>query len=266
MNAKIIPPTINAKSFNCPHCNALAHQTWFKTYVKPVDSVFIPDRETFDEVEKAHRHDPEMQETINWFRKACDGVPFAHASERDFSNATLELIYAARCFSCNKFSLWITDKIIYPITKLEIEPNPDLPPHILSDFVEASTIFEASPRGSAALLRLALQKLLQHLEVPGDKIDHQIARLVAEGLPPKVQKALDIVRVVGNSAVHPGQIDVQDNREIALALFSLLNIITDALVTQPRQIDSLFEELPEGVIKGIERRDKPKAIEGPKKN
>jgi hypothetical protein len=38
-----------------------------------------------------------------------------------------------------------------------------------------------------------------------------------------VQQSLDIVRVIGNDAVHPGQIDLTDDIETATKLFVLIN-------------------------------------------
>lgn len=81
--------------------------------------------------------------------------------------------------------------------------------------------------------------------------------MVKRGFSPEVQQALDIVRVVGNKAVHPGQIvfDV-DNVETATVLMSLLNMIVTRMITEPQKIGSLFESLPESVKKSIEKRDK----------
>ena len=84
-----------------------------------------------------------------------------------------------------------------------------------------------------------------------------IGNLVKKGLPTIVQKALDAVRVIGNKAVHPGQIafDV-DDKSTAETLMKLLNIITERLITEPKEIDGIFDTLPQSVKDSIEKRDK----------
>ena len=96
-----------------------------------------------------------------------------------------------------------------------------MPDDIKLDYNEARTILGRSPRGAAALLRLAIQKLCKHLGQSGANINGDIKALVAAGLPPKVQEALDTVRVIGNESVHPGQIDIRDDVETAIKLFPI---------------------------------------------
>lgn len=163
--------------------------------------------------------------------------------------------YITICSHCRKYAIWLDEKMIYPDLST-IEPaNTDLSDDIKFDYAEAAAILQKSPRGAAALLRLALQKMCNELGEKG-KIDTMIANLVKKGLPIGVQEALDLVRVIGNDAVHPGQIDIKDDVETASKLFRLINFITEKMVTEPNEIKGLFEtKIPESKKKAIEVRD-----------
>ena len=45
-----------------------------------------------------------------------------------------------------------------------------MPDDVKEDFMEAAKVVELSPRSSAALLRLSLQKLMKHLDCDGKKV------------------------------------------------------------------------------------------------
>jgi hypothetical protein len=123
------------------------------------------------------------------------------------------------------------------------------------DYVEASSILALSPRGSAALLRLAAQKLVNDM-VPGNgNLDDKIGTLGTKGLPEEVAQALDVLRVVGNNAVHPGEIVLDDDAETATALFECLNLIVEDRIARPQRIGGLFNILPRGARDAIERRN-----------
>jgi len=156
----------------------------------------------------------------------------------------------AICVHCQRYSLWRGAKMLYPSGG-----GAPLPDDIRADYEEARAIVSLSPRGAAALLRLAIQKLCIHLGEPGENLNTDIANLVKRGLPGKVQKALDIVRVIGNEAVHPGQIDLKDDKQTANELFHLLNLIAEVMITQPKHVDELYESLPESKREAIRGRD-----------
>lgn len=99
-------------------------------------------------------------------------------------------------------------------------PNDDTPDAIRKDYLEAASIAADSPRGAAALLRLCVQKLCLHLGYEQEIDRCAIAAMIAHGLPSNTGKALDILRVIGNNAVNPGQIDADDT-DIAIALAGL---------------------------------------------
>lgn len=159
------------------------------------------------------------------------------------------------CSHCSSYSIWYEGKMIYPeFSGIEL-PNSDLGPGIVQDYKEAASIIQKSPRGAAALLRLAIQKLCKELGEKGENINTDIGNLVKNGLPIKVQQSLDALRVIGNEAVHPGQLDLKDDIKTAMALFKLVNFIAEKMITEPKEIEILYSKIPEGKKKQIEERD-----------
>ncbi|MFG1678454.1 DUF4145 domain-containing protein [Micromonospora sp. NPDC049282] len=127
-------------------------------------------------------------------------------------------------------------------------------------YEEAREVAQRSPRSAAGLLRLALQMLIDELVPRSGTLDSKIGTLVSSGLDPRIQKAMDVLRVVGNNAVHPGQISLEESPEIVHSLFGLLNLVVEEMISRPKHIDKLFEMLPEQAREGIERRNR-RAIE-----
>lgn len=176
----------------------------------------------------------------------------ALSSQTHFKN----ILYIARCCNCGKKIVWIDNEYIYPNIIAE-EVNPDLPESVKQLYNEAGLIYNQSPRAACALLRLAIEKLCHELGETADKINDNIAALVKKGLSPKVQKALDLVRVVGNNAVHPGKIafDVDDITTAKSLMRLVNNMIGQIMITDPKDIDNMYSQLPESTKKSIERRD-----------
>ena len=161
----------------------------------------------------------------------------------------------ARCCNCGKKIVWIDHEYIYPNIVAE-EVNPDLPESVKQLYNEAGLIYNQSPRASCALLRLAIDRLCNELGETDRDINKNIGALVEKGLPKKVQQALDFVRVVGNKAVHPGIIafDV-DDINTAKTLMRLINMIGQSMITDPKEIENMYNQLPESAKESIERRD-----------
>jgi hypothetical protein len=161
-----------------------------------------------------------------------------------------------KCDHCSKITIWLDNEMIYPSKSSVPLPNEDLGEDIKKDYNEATEIIEKSPKSASALLRLAIQKLCKQLGESGENINDDIGKLVKKGLPAKIQQSLDIVRVIGNESVHPGQINLDDDKNTAYKLFDLVNIIANTMITQPKEINNLYNNLPTEKLKGITERDK----------
>ena len=161
------------------------------------------------------------------------------------------------CSHCHKPTFWLKEKIIYPPMHTAPPANSDLPDDVKQVYDEAASIADQSPRAACALLRLALQMLLEHLGGTGN-LNTNIKNLVKKGLDLQIQQALDIVRVTGNHAVHPGKIIFDDPTDVQ-TFFNLINVISVVLITQPNQIQEIYNNLPKKDKEEIAKRDgKPK--------
>jgi Domain of unknown function (DUF4145) len=253
---KYVPPAIDQLAFNCPHCGALAKQFWFSVHVEALPNDETPrrlDPERAKQLEEID--DPEAREQMmRWAERMLMGRAFISPGKK-YCDDTLYNVSVSRCFNCDEVAVWIYDRLVWPSRGEAPLPNPDLSEDVRKDYEEASTILDLSPRGAAALLRLGIQKLCKQLGEKGDNINADIAVLVKKGLDVRVQQALDVVRVIGNNAVHPGQIDLLDDRATAEKLFGLVNLIAEIMITQPMHVGAMFDSLPEGARNAIAKRD-----------
>lgn len=254
-------PSVKLAAFNCPYCSAFTTQQWFKisgeeksieerlpvVWSKELESRFKNNRDLPPE---------DRERFLEIIEKLATGIPSLTDDYTRGSTRMLRNLHLSQCYHCDKMSVWVGDRLVFPIKKTGVVPNPDLPEHIARDFEEARGIVDPSPRAAAALLRLCVQKLCKHLGEPGKNIDTDIGSLVKKGLNPVIQQSLDIVRVIGNESVHPGTIDLNDDRETALQLFEIVNAVADQMISHPKKVSALYAKLPETKRKGIENRDK----------
>jgi len=241
-------PHFKSSKFQCPHCRVVSQQRWFdennaSSKVKSIitDS-FLDYRKRINHFAQGHIEKFIGELDDNFSQQYRQFIP------SNFAIAT--------CESCSDITIWVNKEIIYPKKTSIDAPNDDLSGDIKSLYNEAATIFIDSPKGSTALLRLALQMLLKQIGKEGKNINNDIKELVSEGLSPKIQQALDLLRVVGNNAVHPGQINLDDNKDVALKLFHILNFTADELITKPKELGALYNDVvPENTIEHINQRD-----------
>jgi hypothetical protein len=221
---KHFPPTHASAQFHCAHCGVFAKQRW------------------------SHLNAGGDMYNTQYHSSNIRGLTAT-------SGGLAEEWTASFCEHCNEMVIWSNGNIIFPKKIIVEQPNADLDEDIQADYLEAANVLSDSPRSSAAILRLALQKLCKQLGEKGENINDDIGSLVKKGLNPTIQKSLDALRITGNNAVHPGELDLTEDTERVVKLFGLINFIAEKMVTEPKEIDSFYSDLPEGATDAVEKRD-----------
>ena len=210
------------------------------------------------------------------FHKKAFNCPHCGAfAHMEWQSEEPSVYYRATCVNCKEYSLWrvtqvghsnifslaVQGEMLYPDFGSAPLPAEDMPEDVKKDYEEAAQIFAKSPRGAAALLRLGLQKLCIHLGEEGKNINTDIRSLVKkEVLLGQVIKVADTLRIIGNNAVHPGQISDADFDKAAAKMFDLINFIVKKAITEPKELDELYQLMPENARNAAEAQDK-KALE-----
>ncbi|TCB60256.1 DUF4145 domain-containing protein [Acinetobacter terrae] len=224
-----LPKTIlDQKSFKCPHCGAFAHMEW-------------------------------------------DNLCLMRRDDQDNEFNVQTRIHQATCVSCNKENIWYNHRTVsgwiglngiprpiddselsrlFPVQEITNQdiPNylPDMPKDVKTLYKEAALIFELSPRSAAALIRLALEKLCEHLGVKKKNIKESIEELAKQQIIPlRVAQAADNIRLIGNANVHAGIICDEVLDDINPAIFSYINLIVDYAIKKPKEIEEINLLFPE---------------------
>ncbi|MED0800177.1 DUF4145 domain-containing protein [Bacillus safensis] len=237
-------PSYGANKFVCPTCMVYSQQKWYEIQKNDDmgnELILTEDLRTRGRVPAYASPNKEA------------GVIHAIPQFRTDNITALSV-----CISCDQPAYWIGGELVYPKNPTVKPPNSDMPEEVKKLYNEAREISVLSPRASAALLRLALEKLLPLLGAQGKRINDMIGDLVKKGLSPKIQQALDSLRVIGNEAVHPGSIDLDEEKEVALALFKLINLVVEQMITESDEIDEIYSLIPKDKRDGIQDRDQMK--------
>ena len=128
--------------------------------------------------------------------------------------------------------------------------DPEMPEGVRAVYEEARTIAQKSPRAAAALLRQSVEMLCRELcEVPQGKqvkLNEMIKTLKEEGrVKGATVEALEMVRVVGNDAVHAGMIDLEEDGSLLEGLFGCVNKVVDDAIGEPKRQETLLQKIPE---------------------
>jgi hypothetical protein len=203
-----VEPQLGGESFSCPHCNAVAHQDWFSLFLKPENAteVVVLTLEALM-LAKGNESDQLVQ-------RLKDNV-LAYEYQEHPRNLKVKLLnlHVSRCYNCKGFTVWVRDRLVFPIKGNEpldiIEADfrqveEDVQAHgedeeVSEDFEEAAAILNKFPRGAAALTRVCIQNMMPLLKQTGKNLDENISSLVRKGLEVEIQQAMDVLQVVLNS-------------------------------------------------------------------
>jgi len=244
MQNQFVPPAFKQEEFNCPICGVYSHHDWFSSITASAEYKVFPKR-----LDSSGIDSPPMG-----YRGIVNNPTFNMEIPEESNLGTWTLSF---CTHCKNLSVWDSGVLIFPSTSGVVAHHPDMPEIVAKSYEEARSIVGLSPRSAAALLRLALQLLMPFLGQNTGNLNTQIGNLVKQGLPAEIQQSLDILRVVGNNAVHPGEIRLEDDSEIAIPLFGLINFIVENRISEPQRISQLYASLPQSSRNAIEKRDNP---------
>ena len=258
VRGKYISPAIDQLAFTCPPCNALAKQFWFSVHADPLKSDEKPVVATAETVEtltfsNGNLEEAERDRELKWAEQMASGRPFLEV-HREFRNRDVQNVSISYCFSCNEMCLWVYDQLVWPRRAGAPELKPVAPSDVQRECEETSQKLEASPRGAAALLRLAMEKLCKELGVNGESLNEDLAFFLREDVDARVRKVLDAARIIESNAVRPGQIGLGDDRATAETLAGLVNLICEKMIMEPRHLQEVYTKLRDGAQTAMEQR------------
>lgn len=254
-------PTTSLEAFVCPHCHVYAHQRWAWLWLDIFNGA--PDAPskmsggggTVSPKSSSSAVNVQSIKDLTAIVADRDRVKVVKGGASKSVGERLDNVYTSVCAHCQQPSLWVSRVVVWPPSSSAPAPATDMPEALRNDYLEAAGIAGRSPRGAAALLRLVIQKLCgELLGNDAANLNSAIQKLVEQGLPLELQEALDIVRVVGNEAVHPGQMDISDDPQIVDRLFELVNLVVEQTITRRKTIAAMMAKLPSGARDSINSR------------
>lgn len=217
-----IPPKFNEKAFNCPYCGVYAHQEWFS------------------------------------------GVGYGNLARQYMGDIVdvvgikgkLDGMSVSVCSHCDNKVLWLNENILLP-RNLPVPPPPENTPlEVKRIYIEAGMVLNDSPRASGALIRLALELLLQNINKNKLSLNENINKLMESGITQQLIKAVSILRINGNDIMHTGVIKILENKDDVVYLFELFNMIVEELIEEPKKLNEIYNKIPESKRKQIENNSK----------
>ena len=243
---RYVPPGPHKQSFTCPRCEVLAQQNWYHLLYDQEGRIVRISKWAHDISTKLnHPLSTIGSDSLNPFLTLVSKLPSDLSPVTESQNH----LNIAFCQHCDRFTLWLGDAMIYPQTGGARPPHEDMPPQIRKLYEEARGVLPASPRASAALLRVALEGLLEEVGYRQGRLADRLKKAHEDGkLSASTYKLAETLRYAGNAAAHyePWKIDPsqgEEDREMVRKLFEFVKEVTEELVAKPRRLEEMAREI-----------------------
>jgi len=243
---RYVPPGPDKRSFTCPRCGVVAQQKWYPLLYDPGDWIAW-----ISKWAQAISRERDYS-SFDQFLKQVSELPSVLIPVTELPQNRLTIAF---CQHCHRFTLWLGDAMIYPRVGEAPPPHEEMPPQIRKLYEEARGVLPASPRASAALLRVALEGLLEEAGHRQGRLADRLEKAREDGkLSAGTYELAEVLRYAGNAAAHyePWKIDPsqgEEDREMVYHLFVFVNYVTDELIAKPRQIGEMARKINEKVRK-----------------
>ena len=150
----------------------------------------------------------------------------------------------AKCHVCNKSSMWVEEKMVYPFVSTAPQPHSDMPGNIRKIYEEARNVVQISPRSAAVLIRVLIEELTKELGETEGSLHQRIINLKEQGLTEEVVDYLISVKTITNElGAHAGALDINNKvkRKNINKLFVAVNIVIDETISRSKNIRDLSE-------------------------
>jgi hypothetical protein len=284
----ILRPIFGKRVFTCPHCKTPIEQKWYglgitdpknlsvlTSFSKDIKNYYASQCTHCDQysfwfsnmmkefnIKKNKSKNPILIDLMNEFVKLNQSEKFETVL-REANNKFIGEDLKKYEYNLIRFSGILQKKpdelgwLLYPIAGEAPIPHQDLPNNIKDIYNEANSIQQQSPRAAAALLRLALEMLIEALDknIPSkhDDLYKKINYLYSEKriIDEIIYKMMHSIRILGNENIHPGQIILSDDKKTSTSLFCLINFIVEKTITIEKMTNTIFNLIPEEKTKNL---------------
>jgi hypothetical protein len=219
------------ESFSCPYCNTVAHHDWYSLFLKPENAaevrVLTPEAVNALRQGDAQRGNiKEIDQFVERLKK--NALTYEYQKHPHPLKVKMANLHISNCHNCNGFSLWVSGLLVFP-TKLDKTSE-----FVEEDLEEAAAILNKFPRGTTALMRVCIQKLVPLLEDNGKKLNQRVSSLVRKGLEMEMQQATEVLKFLRGDSAQLNSLESQADRETAVRFLDSLKEVLQRRMSQNR--------------------------------